>query len=102
MRCVLAAREGRPLITKPTQTEHKRESPLVSALYRDEFGPNLQVNHPWTGGGIAHSKMMIIEYGDCIVVMITTSNLIEIDLSIADNVSAVDRLYKMIALLIFE
>lgn len=88
MRAVVAVKEGRGQVKPRTKKEeHARESELVSDLYKKEFGANLKVGHPWTSGGIAHSKCAIIDYGEYVTVIITSANFIRMDHEIADNVS---------------
>ncbi|ORY88588.1 tyrosyl-DNA phosphodiesterase-domain-containing protein [Leucosporidium creatinivorum] len=59
-------------------------SPVLAGMYEDLCGKDCRMIYPWASG-ICHSKAMVIEYKECLLVCITSSNLMRIDLELGDN-----------------
>lgn len=73
MRGIIALQDGaKTLTSKVSKANHDAVSRRVAELYREEFGENLRVCHPWTSG-IAHSKIVVVEYERYLLVVITSS-----------------------------
>lgn len=87
MRRILALRRGAKMRGNVTEKNLEEVASDLADMYRDEFGPNYRAIYPWSSG-IVHSKMLMIEYPDCLVVCITSCNLMTIDVELGDNVSA--------------
>lgn len=73
MRYVAALQDGESTIgAKVSKAKHDVLSARLAQLWKEEFGQNLRVVHPYTSG-IVHSKLVVVEYAEFILVVITSA-----------------------------
>ncbi|KAJ7291566.1 tyrosyl-DNA phosphodiesterase-domain-containing protein [Mycena rebaudengoi] len=53
--------------------------------YQQKYGENFHAVYPYMTGGCAHSKLMVLIYPGFLRLVITSANLIDIDVELGDN-----------------
>ncbi|KAJ7913002.1 tyrosyl-DNA phosphodiesterase-domain-containing protein [Mycena leptocephala] len=70
---------------RPKGDDFHRVVKYAQAGYREEYGENFHAFYPCTTSGCAHTKMMVLIYPDFLRVVITSANLMELDVVLGDN-----------------
>ncbi|KAJ6545333.1 tyrosyl-DNA phosphodiesterase-domain-containing protein [Mycena capillaripes] len=71
---------------RPKSADFERVVECTQAGYREEYGNNFHAIYPPMHNGCAHTKMMVLVYPDFLRVVITSANLMELDVVLGDNV----------------
>jgi tyrosyl-DNA phosphodiesterase-1 len=68
------------------ETLFKKKAAIAKEHYKHEYGPNFNAVYPYMSGGCSHSKILLLRYPDFLRVVITTANLMALDIELGDNV----------------
>jgi tyrosyl-DNA phosphodiesterase-1 len=66
-----------------------KKARMAAAHYKNVYGPNFNAVYRYMTGGCAHSKILLLRYPDFLRVVITTANLMALDIELGDNVRRV-------------
>ncbi|KAJ7870435.1 tyrosyl-DNA phosphodiesterase-domain-containing protein [Mycena leptocephala] len=71
---------------RPKRADYAAVVENAQAAYREEYGENFHAFYaPYMGSGCAHSKIMVLIYPDFLRVVITSANLMQMDVVDGDN-----------------
>ncbi|KAJ7450635.1 tyrosyl-DNA phosphodiesterase I [Mycena latifolia] len=72
-------------IRPKSATEWDRVIKTAQATYSEMYGSNFHAFYPRKNNGCMHSKLMILIYDDFLRLVITSANLMEVDVVLGDN-----------------